>query len=422
MRRSVVTWLFGLAAGLWLVACGGGPDLTKANLRLVNASGYAALDMRVDDKLRFEAVAYGASASYEELDPGNIDSVLSQPGSSTPLLSFTPSVNEKKHYSLLAYGREGALKTVLLDDNASAEKGKVRLRVVNAAPDAGSVDAYVTAAGDSLATAVPLQAGAAVGAVGGYTTLAAASWRVRITGAGDKTDLRLDVSDVALTAGKVMTLVLTPTSGGVLVKALLLTQEGSIGSVETTLARVRVAAPNSGMLSVSVAGTALVADAAAPLFQAYQLLEAGPGKPVTVSVNGQQVSVGPVTLAPGSDQTLLIHATGGAVAATWLLDDNSLPTVSGSAKLRLVHGLDGTADPLTLKADFQQVAAGVRVGTASAYGSVTASPNVRVTVTEQGNSTALADLSNQALAVGGVYSVFMVEGSAPDKGIVSRDR
>ena len=152
------------------------------------------------------------------------------------------------------------------------------------------------------------------------------------------------------------------------------------------------------------------------------LLEAGPGKPVTVSVNGQQVSVGPVTLAPGSDQTLLIHATGGAVAATWLLDDNSVPTVSGSAKLRLVHGLDGTADPLTLKADFQQVAAGVRVGTASAYGSVTASPNVRVTVTEQGNSTALADLRNQALTVGGVYSVFMVEGSAPDKGIVNRDR
>ena len=43
-----------------LVACGGGADRTKAQVRVVNASsGYTGLDLRVDNELRQGAVGYG---------------------------------------------------------------------------------------------------------------------------------------------------------------------------------------------------------------------------------------------------------------------------------------------------------------------------------------------------------------------------
>ena len=72
-----------LAAATLLVACGGGNDRTKAQVRLVNASsGDQQLDLRVDDQLRQGAVGYGGSASYVEADPGKA-STITRAGSAT---------------------------------------------------------------------------------------------------------------------------------------------------------------------------------------------------------------------------------------------------------------------------------------------------------------------------------------------------
>lgn len=47
-----------LALAAVVVACGGGEDLSKAQVRLVNASsGYAALDLVVDDQRLQASVA-----------------------------------------------------------------------------------------------------------------------------------------------------------------------------------------------------------------------------------------------------------------------------------------------------------------------------------------------------------------------------
>jgi Domain of unknown function (DUF4397) len=418
---SLASWA-GCAAMVLLAACGDITDPTNAELRLVNAtSGYPALDLVIDDDRRFASVVFGATDRYVTVSPDDADSVLTRPGSTTPLLSLTPALVKQKNYTLLAYGSEGALSTVLLDDNAAEENGKVRIRVLNAAPDAGSVDVYVTAPGDPLSTAVPLQAAAAVGTVGGWSTLAAGTWQVRVTAAGDKTDLRLDVAGVVLTRDQVATVVVAPAAGGVLVKGLLLTQQGRIDELTGAQARVRVAVPNRATVSAAVGGVTLLDSVGGPAVGAYQLVPSG-AQTVTVTFDGAPVVLASADLAAGTDQTLLVYRAAGVPTVAWLPDDNRLPSASGNAQLRLVHGIDGLGGALSMNATFLPVATNVALGTASPYTLVTPGANVRITVSAAGADDPVADLLDQTLLAGRVYSVFVVEGAPLSTGFLRRDR
>ena len=316
-------WFAALApalAALLLAACGdggGGTDRTKAQLRLVNASdAYAALDLRVDDQLRQGGVPYGGVADYVAVDPSDAASEITRSGSTTPLLSFTPAVARDKHYTLLAYGAEGALRQLQIDDNVGdPDDGRTLLRVVNADPDAGALDVYLTAGDEALAQAVPVQAGAEYGTAGSLLTVNSATWRLRVTAGGSKTELRLDLPGLVLASRGIVTLVLTPGRGGVLLNALLVTQRGSIERRDTTQARVRVAAgvADSGAVSASVGGSVLMASVGSPAVGLYTLLPAGT-QPVALAVNGTPLAADPVTLYAGADYTLLVRGLSAGAA------------------------------------------------------------------------------------------------------------
>lgn len=428
LRRVLMLAAGGTVAAILasVAGCGGGgPDPTKAQVRFVNASGYPALDAWVDDKRRFAGIAYGQTASYAEIDPKKTETTITRADSTTPLLTLTPELKKDQHYTLLGYGNEGALQTALLDENASKpDSGKARIRVFNAAPDAGTLDIYLTGAGESIGSAVALRAGAELGKLTDFATVDAGdkvSWRLRITAAGDRADLRLDLSGLKLPSKGVTTLVVTPGSGGVLVHSLLLVQEETITRLDNTLARVRAAAPNAGVLSATVGGASLLTGISSPVVGAYQLVAAGT-QPVTLVVDGVAVTVPDVTLAAGTDQTLLVYAKGGTPGAQWIPDDNRQPIASGQAKVRLVHGLDTLAGTLALKVNYLPVGEEVSLPGASAYASVNSTLVARITVTAAGNASPLYDISDVPLVAGGVYSVFVIEGAAPDAGFVRRDR
>ena len=114
----MLRWIAAMAcAALLVAACGGGTDKTKAQLRLVNASsGYTTLQLNVDGSLLQGGVTYGGNAGYSGADPGK-PSTITQPASAAALLSFTPSTNKGSYYTVLAYGAQGALAQILLDDN-----------------------------------------------------------------------------------------------------------------------------------------------------------------------------------------------------------------------------------------------------------------------------------------------------------------
>ena len=419
-------WITALAAAaLLLAACGGGTDRTKAQLRLVNASdAYAALDLRVDNQVRQGGVAYGAGPDYVEIDTDKADSVIARSGSATALLSFTPPVARGKYYTVLAFGAEGALRQLPLDDNVGApESGHTVLRVVNAAPDAGALDIYLTGADEPLASAVPVRAGAAFGVEGSLLTVDSATWRLRVTAAGSKTDLRLDLSALTLGSREVATLVLTPGRGGVLLNTLLLVQRGGIGRQDTALARVRVAAgvADSGAVSARVGDQVLMTSVGSPAVGLYTLLAAGT-QPVVLAVNGNPLATAPVTLAAGADYTLLLHGAAAAPQAGWIEDDNRLSADVGSARLRLVNGVAALAVPLSMTVDFLPVADGVAAGSASAYASLAATTTAQLSVTAAGRAAPLFSAVDQRLDAGAVYTVFVVGAPSAAVGILRKDR
>lgn len=422
---NLFRWTIALfLAAVLLAACGGGADRTKAQVRLVNASsGYAGLDLRVDNELRQGNVAPGNTASYVEADPGKTFT-LHNAGASTSLLSLVPSVSARRYFTVLAYGPLGALKQVVLDDNAGApDTNRALLRVVNAAPDAGAVDVYLTGSDETLAASVPRQASAAVDAVGSFITVNSGSYRLRVTAAGSKTDLRLDVPALTLASREVATLVISATRGGVLVQALLLSQQGPITALAPTQARVRVASglADAGIASLRVGGTALFANVTAPAVTGYALVPAGM-QAVVVGVNGTNLPSQTRELVVGADYTLLVYGSPAAAATAWLTDDNTLPTDRARAKMRLVNGVVGLTGLLSLSADFAPVADNVAPGEASSYGLVDATTTGRVAVTAAGMGRPLFDATDQTFSAAANYTVFLVGSPSALVGIVRKDR
>lgn len=416
-----------LAAALLAACGGGGEDRTKAQVRLVHAAdaqAYPALQLTVDGTLRQGNVAYGQTAAYAEVDPDKTTSAISAAGSPTALLTFTPSLTRNRHYTVLAFGGAGTLRQLVVDENLSQPaNNRTSLRVINAAPDAGNLDVYITAANDTLATAVAARAGAVYGEVGPTLDVASGSWRVRVTGAGNKDDVRLDVSGVALGSREVATLVLTPSLGGTLVHALLLVQEGGIAAYNGTQARVRVLAgvASSGVVTASLGTAPLATGVGSPAVSAYTLVPAGSTAP-TISVNGGSVAAPATTLAAGADYTLLVYGALASPAAAWLEDRNQLPTAAGRARVRLVNATAAIAGSLALSVDGLSLAGGVAAGAASAYGLANASTTAALVVTAAGVPQPLYSATAQTLATASNYSVFVVGPLGASTGLLVKDR
>lgn len=411
-----------------LTACGGGADRTKAQVRLVNASAYAQLDLRVDDELRQGQVAYGAAEGYVEVAPGKT-TTLSSSGLATSLLSFVPSQSKKKHYTLLAYGPTGDLRQQQLDEDVGEpDTNRTLVRVMNASADAGALDIYLTGANETVDSAVPVQTAATFGTLGGWITVNSGSWRLQVVAAGSKTDLRLDLPALALASKQVVTLVLTPSAGGVMVNALVLAQQGAITRQDARHARVRLAAlvANTGTVGARVGTTQLSPGVGSPAVGSYVLLPSGVSA-VSATVNAQALVAADVTLAAGSDYTLLVHGALASGRVSWLEDDNRWPTDSSRVKLRLVNALSDGAAPLAMSLDALPVASGVLTGSSSAYFSATPTTGVGnsngvVAVTGTGLLAPVLLVTGQVLAAKGIYSVFVHGPQAAAQGVVRADR
>lgn len=433
-----VALLVGLLA-VGLQACGdaGTTDRNKAQIRLVNAAGtaggYPQLALRLNDELRQGQVGYGDNALYAEVDDGSPTLTIHSQGSATALLTAATSLSKGRYYTALAYGGAGALRQLLLDDNqAEPDANKALLRVINAAPDSGALDVYLTGTDEALATAVPVQTGAAYGTLGSWITVASTGWRLRVTAANNRNDLRLDVSGLNLASRQMATLVLTPGSGGVLASALLLTQRGGIDRLDNTQARVRVVAgvDGGGAVSASVGGTVLANGVASPSVGNYILVPAvNPAVVLTVGASPAAVSgTGP---RAGADLTLLVQGSSNAAAqqagawvprGTWVEDDNRPPSDVTQVRMRLVNGLSSPLDNLSMSIDFVPLGGRVVAAAASAYELTAPGTTLTLHVTRERDSKLLITLSGLTLVAGGTYSMFVVDSATGPLGIVRRDR
>ncbi len=432
MRFGSLATLVALIGSSLLAACGGGgggSSSSTAQVRLLNASvGYSSLDYAItssSSKLN-TGVAYAAAGSYGDINTGDTASQVQANGTGTTLASLTPTLTGGKKYSIIAYGWSGALRTTLLEEEVEAPTaaGTAKLLVLNLAADAGSVDVYLTAAADSLDNASPTASTVNGGASSGYVSLNSGTFRVRVTGAGNRNDVRLDIPAITLEALKVHSLVLTPTQGGVLVNGIFMQQQGNPTNYASTIARARVVAAvgNNATVSATTGAKTLLQSSVAPTIGDYQALTAG-ANGINVTVNGVAMPVSNVNLAAGGDYTLMVYGDAAAPQLINLSDDNRLPTTAGTAKMRLVNGLATSAAGLTMTLDFSAIASNILPGATSSVLSVPASTSSQLSVTSPISADPVYSVTGLTVLQGGVYTVFVMGGgTTKPQGALRRER
>ncbi len=408
--------LVALFFAAWVAACGGNNNSSgTASVRLVNATlTHSSLNLLANAAIVGTATAVDTVSDYVGVTSGSPTLQVNDGVTAAALATISPSVGGGAHYVLVAYENGGVVRTtVIAEDVAAPAAGTASLRAFNAATDAGGIDVYVTDPAANIATLTSPTfsfSAATVIQASGFLSITPGTYRVRVTGAGNPADLRLDIPSVVLTSTGVASIILTPTTGGTLVNGAFLVQQSTYTAARNTNARVRVAAAvtNAALVTASSGTTPLATAVSAPAVGAYTLVPAG--GPLNISVNGATVAAPANVPTAGSDTTLLVFGPAGAATASLVIDDNHLPAVTTNLKLRLINGLTGaTATPLTLDAAFAVIASNVPPGTASSYGVVGASSTLRLDVFSPSGLTGLFPALNSLPVPGNaVYTLFVL--------------
>jgi hypothetical protein len=424
--------LLSLVIAASLAACGGSGDDNSTSVRLLNATvGIGTLSLYTGDDKRSTDVLPDAVSSYAGFDGGTYDAKLKLSGSSASLLTQSVTLSSGSHYTVVGWGRDDGVKLALLtDDEDDPTSGSAKIRVFNAASDAGSLDMYVSDSSSSLDGLTATAAATTAGFLSSYVEMSKGSYRLRFTGAGEKTDLRLDIPSITLNDQDRVTVVVEPSAGGVLVSAVLIVQQkDGITLAKNTNARARVVAgvSSNGVTSATIGSTTLSASLTSPAVGSYVLVPAG-SQTLLAQANGATLSSATTDIAAGADYTVLIYGSAALPQMTLISDDNRLPTNTSKGKIRLVPAAEGYAT-LSLAVDSVSVANEVPTGTASTFASVnTNSGNALIEVSSALSSTPLFTTAKSSGDTGvsidsqGVYSMFMLGGSSTPRGILRKDR
>lgn len=417
MKRALATAL--RAAGLLVLAavagCGSSGSSSSGNgtFYVINATrSHPSIDVLYNGAAQVSAVAKDNASAGATLAAASYALQVTDSGSQTALTAIGPSVVSGESEVLLAYESNGAVKSWWFSQTATVPAaGAAALRILDAAVDAGSLAVYVTAPGVSLSTV-----GGPSFTIGGqgkveltsYATFAAGTYEVRVTANGNPADVRADIPSITLASQHNADVLLTPTSGGVLVDGGFLDEPGTYSAFRNANARVRVASGvPGGQVASSVGATPVQAAALSPFIAGYTTLPSGSAT-WSVTVNGNAAAVPPITLAAGNDYTLLVSGTTGAATVSLVADDNHGPVLATNAKLRLINVTSGSNAGLSMTADFVLIDSGVLTGTAGTYTEVPGDPSMRLEVSTPLSPTSVSLQTGLNVPAGGTYSVFVL--------------
>ena len=415
----------------------GNDNANDGLVRVLNATtDYASIDLYTQDSngndtLVVSGTDAGKVSGYDDVKRGSNLFEIKSGTSAGNASSATGTVTVDDHFTVVSYITGNTLDTVFLSEEEKApSSGNAKLRILNgASTEAGSVDVYLSQnACNALSTTDTAFASGVAGPTAGaefttaYSQVTAAaggtSWNLCVTASGDKSNVLLDLPTFTLKAQEIATLILTRTSGGVLLNASLLDQQGALTPFANSIARVRVVADaaSSGLVSATINGISLSGDAASPSISNYVAVPSG-AITGTYEINDTAINgVSLANLAAGSDYTLFIGGTVSAPTVT-LIQDNNTPSTSTSlpVEARVLNGVNG-GGTVTANAGGKQIGSNVAFGAASAYTAITSftgTATLNVTV----GGTAQAPQINQTFTSGGVYTI-LVYGDSPTPQIV----
>lgn len=413
-----------------LSACGGSDNNDSvATVRLVNAmQTHQSINMLSGGTAVISGTAIDTVSTYSGVTAGSPILQVNDASTNTALATLAPSVAAGAHYVLVAYESGGVGRTTIInEDTAQPATGTASLRVFQAATDAGAIDVYVTDPATNIATLTSptFSFGSSTSLqTSSFLSISPGTYRLRITGAGNPADLRLDLPSFVLTNQQVASVILTPTIGGTLVNAGVLVQQADYTPGRNTTARVRLAAAVSGnaVVSASAASAAVATSVVAPTVTGYAVVPSG--TPLTITVNGATVASPVTSLPAGGDSTLFVYGAPGSTTASLITDDNHLTNTTSSLKMRMINGLTGAATPLTLNAAFAVIASNVAPGAASSYAVVGATTPLQLDVFATSSPTPIYSTtttgSGAPLSLPGnsVYTLFMLGDAAARPPIV----
>jgi hypothetical protein len=424
-KRSLLALLAAIPLVL-IAGCGGGGG-GSATVRLVNASpGYPSLDLSFGTTTppQITSVGFGSASSFVSVGSGTQTTNLYISGSSTVSLAQTRTLNKGTNYSIIAYGKAGGLLSLIATENQSAPtSGDAKFSVLDTATDAGPVDVYVYAPTESLTSATAVVSSLPGGSQSAFASIVAGTYTITVTGPGNKADVRLTIPSIALTDQQIATLILTPGPSGYLVNAQLLNQGGTITAYQGTQARVRAvpAVDSNAAVSLNADSTVLLNSVVAPVVPGYVLVNAGSAVSLTGSVNGVALPATPENFVAGTDYTVLVYGSAGAPQIVSLFDDNTLPTNTGTANIRMINAVYGLSGSLNLQINFQPVATNVLYPPTSPVPitNIASSTTALIQVSSPLSTTPLFSYSSAPIASQGVYTLFMFGGLVNTNGVLS---
>ena len=389
----------GGAVPLMLAGCGGNGS-GSAPVRLVNASvGYPGPLGFIDESTQITSgITYGNASGFFNVEAGSVHLTLTTTinGAETSATAAQlRTVNKDQRYSLVAFGVPDELKLALVaESNVTPDAGTANVNVLNTSVDIGAVDVFLSP-GKDLSVATQIASNVAASSTSPSqsafaTDIQPGSYFITVVGASSVglTDVRFQTpTAIALTALQVLTVILTPGTGGVLANAILLTQGTTsttpIVPYQNTTARVRavtaIPGPSITVSGTTPAGAAITILAPSTTQQYSDYFVVGTGTPPVVNVGGTPISVvmdNPAgtaeiagTLAAGGDYTLMVYLDGSNnPKAKVIPDDNTAPVTSSGLKFRLINlASDNQGLQLSMLVNKLGIASNIPYASASKY-------------------------------------------------------
>ena len=410
-----------VALGL-LSGCKGSHNQNTAQARMLNAVVDAEpLNMLVDDASKASGVALGSTSAFTEVNAGTRDVKIVSSTTAAVLFEKSLAFPDGTNDTVLVYGKRAAMNAnVLADETTAISSGHLRVRVVNLAPDTGSVDVYIGSGDISTIPAAIIGAGA--GNVTASSEISPGSAPITITTSGTQ-DVLFTSSPQTFTAGQYMTIVVVPAPGGKLVNAITMVQGGGTTLLQNPIARVKatngIADAPSGF-NFRVDGAPLLLNV--PFGGSSSYLNVTSGSHTVQlepsNVPGTFVATTTKTLNGATDYSIVALGTSASPRLAVITDDNTSPG-TGLAKVRFVNA--GSA-PVDVQVNFASQVSALAVGAASTYFNAGPSTTYTITFTTPGGLTVLASASNVEIDVGGVYTAYLLGATAPQQIRVVRDR
>lgn len=224
--RPVVLGLAVAFSLLYAVGCGSSSSSTSntAQVRILNASPQQqSLNLLLDNNTIQTGIVSQSASAYAAQPADNHTVQLEASNSSSALVTQNVSLSSGNYYTILAvepsFASSSLTMSLLTDNNAAPSSGNFTLRIINASPDFGNLDAYVTAPGAGVTGSASVSNLAFQGA-SSYQTLTAGSYEVYFTLAGQQV-ISVDSGPMTFSSGQIRTLVLLDNFGSGFTSALI---------------------------------------------------------------------------------------------------------------------------------------------------------------------------------------------------------